>query len=64
MHIPRGFWHQATRDDGYSLHATFGIVKRVGVNSPCQWEGQPLLADAVTERLRSPSDRCLVCRAP
>ncbi|MFD3756728.1 JmjC domain-containing protein [Streptomyces sp. NPDC058622] len=35
MHIPRGFWHQATRDDqgdGYSLHATFGIVKRVGVN--------------------------------
>ncbi|GHI90373.1 JmjC domain-containing protein [Streptomyces xanthophaeus] len=35
MHIPRGFWHQATRDDqgdGHSLHATFGIVKRVGVN--------------------------------
>ncbi len=35
MHIPRGFWHQATRNDqgdGYSLHATFGIVKRVGVN--------------------------------
>ncbi|MEU2855120.1 cupin domain-containing protein [Streptomyces syringium] len=35
MHIPRGFWHQATRSDhgnGYSLHATFGIVKRVGVN--------------------------------
>ncbi|MCX4632883.1 cupin domain-containing protein [Streptomyces sp. NBC_01443] len=35
MHIPRGFWHQATRadqGDGYSLHATFGIVKRVGVN--------------------------------
>ncbi|WP_406453454.1 cupin domain-containing protein [Streptomyces sp. NBC_00876] len=35
MHIPRGFWHQATREDqgeGYSLHATFGIVKRAGVN--------------------------------
>ncbi len=36
MHIPRGFWHQATRDDrgtdGYSLHVTFGIVKRAGVN--------------------------------
>ncbi|MBF9071882.1 JmjC domain-containing protein [Streptacidiphilus fuscans] len=35
MHIPRGFWHQATRSDqgdGYSLHATFGIVKRAGVN--------------------------------
>lgn len=35
MHIPRGFWHQATRTDqgaGYSLHATFGFPKRTGVN--------------------------------
>ncbi|XVV02489.1 JmjC domain-containing protein [Actinosynnema sp. CA-248983] len=36
MHIPRGFWHQATRTDkgrqGYSLHATFGFVKRTGVD--------------------------------
>nr|QEO73889.1 hypothetical protein [uncultured bacterium] len=35
MHIPRGFWHQATRadqGDGYSLHATFGFVKRTGVD--------------------------------
>lgn len=35
MHIPRGFWHQATRADqgtGYSLHATFGFPKRTGVN--------------------------------
>ncbi|MYR34832.1 cupin [Nocardiopsis alba] len=35
MHIPRGYWHQATRTDrgdGYSLHATFGFVKRAGVN--------------------------------
>ncbi|MFE7558527.1 JmjC domain-containing protein [Kitasatospora sp. NPDC057500] len=35
MHIPRGYWHQATRNDygeGYSLHVTFGIVKRTGVN--------------------------------
>lgn len=35
MHIPRGHWHQATRadrGDGYSLHLTFGIVKRTGVN--------------------------------
>lgn len=35
MHIPRGYWHQATRaesGDGYSLHATFGFVKRTGVD--------------------------------
>lgn len=35
MHIPRGYWHRATRTDqgeGYSLHATFGFPKRTGVN--------------------------------
>jgi hypothetical protein len=42
MHIPRGYWHQATRTDranqtgdddaGYSLHATFGFVKRTGAD--------------------------------
>jgi cupin superfamily protein len=35
MHIPRGYWHQATRSDqggGYSLHATFGLPKRTGVH--------------------------------
>ncbi|SDC24935.1 JmjC domain-containing protein [Actinokineospora iranica] len=35
MHIPRGHWHQATRTDradGHSLHATFGITKRTGVD--------------------------------
>ncbi|MET9958100.1 cupin domain-containing protein [Streptomyces sp. NPDC006326] len=35
MHIPRGHWHQATRTDqgdGFSLHLTFGFVKRTGVN--------------------------------
>lgn len=38
IHIPRGYWHAATRtdrgadDDGFSLHATFGFVKRTGVN--------------------------------
>jgi hypothetical protein len=35
MHIPRGYWHQATRAEhgsGYSLHATFGFVKRTGVD--------------------------------
>ncbi|CAM5678129.1 hypothetical protein SALBM311S_02148 [Streptomyces alboniger] len=35
MHIPRGFWHTATRigsgDDGHSLHVTFGLTKRTGV---------------------------------
>nr|CTQ88673.1 myc induced nuclear antigen [Kibdelosporangium sp. MJ126-NF4] len=35
MHVPRGYWHQATRADrgiGYSLHVTFGFVKRTGVD--------------------------------
>jgi Cupin superfamily protein len=35
MHIPRGYWHQATctaHGAGYSLHATFGIEQRTGVD--------------------------------
>jgi hypothetical protein len=35
MHIPRGYWHQATREDrgeGFSLHVTFGFPKRTGVD--------------------------------
>jgi JmjC domain len=35
MHIPRGCWHQATRQkrgSGYSLHVTFGLTKRTGVH--------------------------------
>jgi hypothetical protein len=35
MHVPRGHWHRATRAErgpGYSLHATFGFVKRTGVD--------------------------------
>ncbi len=35
MHIPRGWWHQATRTgqgNGYSLHATFGLTRRTGVD--------------------------------
>nr|WP_255720691.1 cupin domain-containing protein [Frankia sp. Cj5] len=35
MHIPRGYWHQATRadyNDPLSLHLTFGFVKRTGVD--------------------------------
>ncbi len=35
MHIPRGYWHQASRTTqgaGYSLHATFGIEQRTGVD--------------------------------
>ncbi|OLT30726.1 cupin [Nocardiopsis sp. CNR-923] len=35
MHIPRGWWHTATRigsgNEGHSLHVTFGITKRTGV---------------------------------
>jgi len=35
MHIPRGFWHSATRvgmGEGLSLHLTFGITRRTGVS--------------------------------
>ncbi|WP_433268960.1 JmjC domain-containing protein [Actinosynnema sp. CS-041913] len=35
MHIPRGYWHQATREDrgdGFSLHLTFGFPQRTGVD--------------------------------
>lgn len=35
MGIPRGYWHQATRrdrDDGLSLHVTFGFARRTGVD--------------------------------
>jgi Cupin superfamily protein len=35
MHIPRGYWHQATRQDrgaGFSLHVTFGFVKQTGID--------------------------------
>jgi hypothetical protein len=35
MHIPRGWWHQATRTGrgtGYSLHATFGLTQRTGID--------------------------------
>ena len=35
LHIPRGYWHQAHREHlgpGHSLHLTFGIVKRTGVD--------------------------------
>jgi hypothetical protein len=35
MHIPRGFWHAATRvgmGDGLSLHLTFGITRRTATS--------------------------------
>ncbi|MGH3815965.1 MAG: JmjC domain-containing protein [Pseudonocardiaceae bacterium] len=35
LHIPRGWWHQATRTgkgSGFSLHATFGLTRRTGVD--------------------------------
>ena len=35
MHIPRGYWHTATRigagTDGLSMHVTFGFTKRTGI---------------------------------
>jgi hypothetical protein len=36
MCVPRGYWHTATRSDqggeGYSLHVTFGVVERTGMD--------------------------------
>lgn len=35
VHIPRGYWHQASRTGhgkGFSLHVTFGFTKRTGVD--------------------------------
>ncbi len=63
IHIPRGYWHAATRtdrdddsigDDGFSLHVTFGFVKRTPVN----WLAW--LADQAreTEIFRVDLDRC------
>jgi hypothetical protein len=56
MHIPRGHWHQATREDhgnGYSLHLTFGFPQRTGVDY-LAW-----LADQARQRevLRQDVDR-------
>ncbi|KWT63796.1 hypothetical protein ADL21_00030 [Streptomyces albus subsp. albus] len=56
MHMPRGYWHQATRTGqgaGHSLHMTLGITQRTGV-SWLAW-----LADwsRETERFRHDLDR-------
>ncbi|WP_330349500.1 JmjC domain-containing protein [Streptomyces sp. NBC_00582] len=49
MHIPRGHWHQATRNghgSGWSLHVTFGITKRTGA-SWLSWLGDWCREDKV-----------------
>ncbi len=56
MHIPRGYWHQATRQDqggGFSLHATFGLTKRTGVHW-LSWLADQARAD---EQFRHDLDR-------
>jgi hypothetical protein len=56
MHIPRGYWHQATRadrGDGFSLHATFGVTKRTGVHW-LSWLADQARAD---EQFRHDLDR-------
>jgi Cupin superfamily protein len=48
MHVPRGWWHQATRTGsgpGYSLHATFGLTQRTGVDY-LTWIADQARADA------------------
>ncbi|OLT11063.1 cupin [Pseudonocardia sp. CNS-139] len=57
MHIPRGWWHQATRTGsgaGFSLHATFGITRRTGVDW-LSWIADQARADS---RFRRDLDEC------
>lgn len=52
MHIPRGWWHQATRTghgDGFSLHATFGLTQRTGVDW-LTWVADQARADELFRR--------------
>lgn len=45
IHIPRGYWHQATRTghgEGFSLHVTFGFVRRTAVDWLTWLAGRPL----------------------
>ncbi|MGH3832667.1 MAG: JmjC domain-containing protein, partial [Pseudonocardiaceae bacterium] len=52
MHIPRGWWHQATRTgkgDGFSLHATFGLTRRTGVDW-LAWVANQARADELFRR--------------
>ncbi|MGH3889532.1 MAG: JmjC domain-containing protein [Pseudonocardiaceae bacterium] len=52
MHIPRGWWHHATRTGkgrGFSLHATFGLTKRTGVDW-LAWVADQARADELFRR--------------
>ncbi|MGB7796166.1 MAG: cupin domain-containing protein [Pseudonocardiaceae bacterium] len=52
MHIPRGWWHQATRagkGGGFSLHATFGLTRRTGVDW-LAWVADQARADELFRR--------------
>lgn len=52
MHIPRGWWHQATRADqgtGFSLHATFGLTQRTGADW-LSWVADQSRADELFRR--------------
>lgn len=52
VHIPRGWWHQATRTgqgSGFSLHATFGLTKRTGVDW-LAWVADQARADELFRR--------------
>ncbi|MGB8202921.1 MAG: cupin domain-containing protein [Pseudonocardiaceae bacterium] len=52
LHIPRGWWHQATRTsqgDGCSLHATFGLTRRTGVDW-LAWVADQARADELFRR--------------
>jgi hypothetical protein len=52
MHIPRGWWHQATREEageGFSLHVTFSITKRTPI-AYLRWLADRALEDVELRR--------------
>ncbi|MGW1989597.1 JmjC domain-containing protein [Embleya sp. NPDC001921] len=65
MHIPRGYWHRATRSghgDGQSMHMTFGFAKRTGVswlNWLADWSREDEIFRHDLDRWGPPADRAL-----
>ncbi|MEU2263842.1 cupin domain-containing protein [Streptomyces sp. NPDC019645] len=70
MHIPRGFWHTATRlgsgSGGHSLHVTFGFTDPVVMTSrgPPWSRTRPMRIPASAEMTRAIENAAVVARGP
>ncbi|RAY14601.1 cupin [Actinomadura craniellae] len=68
MHIPRGYWHKATRQElgtGLSMHVTFGFVQRTGVHWMswlADWSRDTDLFRQDLKRWAEPREQELQCR--